>query len=48
LATVIIGGLTVSTVLTLFVVPALHAAIDDTSTWIRRRRTTPAVESINA
>lgn len=38
LATVIIGGLTVSTVLTLFVVPTLHAAIDDASTWIRQRR----------
>jgi HAE1 family hydrophobic/amphiphilic exporter-1 len=48
LATVIIGGLTVSTVLTLFVVPTLHAAIDDIATWIRRRRTTPAAESINA
>jgi len=40
LATVIIGGLTVSTLLTLFVVPTLHAAVDDIQVWWRRRRST--------
>lgn len=48
LATVIIGGLTVSTVLTLFVVPTLHAAIDDVAVWIHRRRTAAAAEPTNA
>jgi HAE1 family hydrophobic/amphiphilic exporter-1 len=38
LATVIIGGLTISTVLTLFVVPVLFAAFDDLSARLRRRR----------
>lgn len=33
LATVIIGGLSISTVLTLFVVPVLHATLDDLPTW---------------
>ena len=37
LATVIIGGLTVSTVLTLFVVPVLYATFDDLSQWLRVR-----------
>ncbi|MHB8432341.1 MAG: efflux RND transporter permease subunit [Candidatus Tyrphobacter sp.] len=36
LATVIIGGLSISTVLTLFVVPVLHDAFDDLPTWWRR------------
>ena len=35
LATVIIGGLAVSTILTLFVVPVLHDVLDDASTWVR-------------
>jgi multidrug efflux pump subunit AcrB len=48
LATVIIGGLTVSTVLTLFVVPTLHAAIDDIAVWMRRRPTAAATEPTNA
>ncbi|GAC1580637.1 MAG: efflux RND transporter permease subunit [Candidatus Elarobacter sp.] len=39
LATVIIGGLTVSTVLTLFVVPVLYAAVDDLGARMRQRRT---------
>ena len=33
LATVIIGGLSISTVLTLFVVPVLHATLDDMPLW---------------
>jgi len=36
LATVIIGGLSISTVLTLFVVPVLHDAFDDLPAWWRR------------
>jgi HAE1 family hydrophobic/amphiphilic exporter-1 len=48
LATVIIGGLAVSTVLTLFVVPTLHAALDDLAEWFRRRRATVAAEPTNA
>jgi len=36
LATVIIGGLSISTVLTLFVVPLLHDIIDDVPAWWRR------------
>jgi len=38
LATVIIGGLTISTVLTLFVVPVLYSAFDDLGTRFRRRQ----------
>jgi len=38
LATVIIGGLTISTVLTLFVVPVLYSAFDDVGARLRRRR----------
>jgi HAE1 family hydrophobic/amphiphilic exporter-1 len=37
LATVIIGGFTISTVLTLFVVPVLHATFDDAAAWLRSR-----------
>jgi hydrophobic/amphiphilic exporter-1 (mainly G- bacteria), HAE1 family len=37
LATVIIGGLTISTALTLFVVPVLYSAFDDLGTRLRRR-----------
>jgi HAE1 family hydrophobic/amphiphilic exporter-1 len=37
LATVIIGGLTISTVLTLFVVPVLYSAFDDLGIRLRRR-----------
>jgi hydrophobic/amphiphilic exporter-1 (mainly G- bacteria), HAE1 family len=37
LATVIIGGLSVSTVLTLFVVPVLHDAFDELGVWWRGR-----------
>ena len=36
LATVIIGGLSISTVLTLFVVPVLHDVFDDVPEWWRR------------
>lgn len=42
LATVIIGGLTISTLLTLFVVPVLHEAFDDLAMWWKARRTTSA------
>jgi hydrophobic/amphiphilic exporter-1 (mainly G- bacteria), HAE1 family len=38
LATVIIGGLSASTVLTLFVVPVLHDAFDELGVWWRTRR----------
>jgi HAE1 family hydrophobic/amphiphilic exporter-1 len=38
LATVIIGGLTVSTVLTLFVVPVLYAGFDELGLRIRSRK----------
>ena len=54
LATVIIGGLTVSTVLTLFVVPVLYSAFDDLGLRLRARRkdetreTTPAREPAHA
>ncbi|MBC5810112.1 MAG: efflux RND transporter permease subunit [Candidatus Eremiobacteraeota bacterium] len=37
LATVIIGGLTISTVLTLFVVPVLYTTFDDLTIWLRKR-----------
>jgi hydrophobic/amphiphilic exporter-1 (mainly G- bacteria), HAE1 family len=37
LATVIIGGLTISTALTLFVVPVLYATFDDLGLWLRNR-----------
>jgi HAE1 family hydrophobic/amphiphilic exporter-1 len=37
LATVIIGGLTISTVLTLFVVPVLYSLFDDLGIRLRRR-----------
>lgn len=36
LATVVIGGLSISTVLTLFVVPVLHDVLDDVPSWWRR------------
>lgn len=47
LATVIIGGLTLSTVLTLFVVPVLYTAFDDFGLAMRRRknRTKPQIRS---
>ena len=38
LATVIIGGLSISTVLTLLVVPVLHDALDDLPVWLRSLR----------
>ncbi len=38
LATVIIGGLSISTLLTLFVVPVLHETFDDLAVWWRTRR----------
>jgi Cu/Ag efflux pump CusA len=38
LATVIIGGLTISTVLTLFVVPVLYSTFDDLSICVKSRR----------
>ncbi len=38
LATVIIGGLSISTLLTLFVVPVLHEAFDDLAVWWNMRR----------
>ncbi|TAM78244.1 efflux RND transporter permease subunit [bacterium] len=52
LATVIIGGLSISTLLTLFVVPVLHDILDDLPEWWRtavlRRQTNAAVESADA
>lgn len=49
LATVIIGGLTISTVLTLFVVPVLFTAFDGLSGRVRSQRTAPrAAESARA
>ncbi len=38
LARVIIGGLSISTLLTLFVVPVLHEAFDDLAVWWNMRR----------
>ncbi|HVS45751.1 MAG TPA: efflux RND transporter permease subunit [Verrucomicrobiae bacterium] len=52
LATVILGGLSISTVLTLLVVPVLHDVLDDAPAWLRAnvlgrpRRTRP--EATNA
>ncbi len=48
LATVIIGGLTISTVLTLLVVPVLHASLDDLGLWWRARGARPATEPRDA
>ena len=36
LASVVIGGLTAGTVLSLFVIPVLHAVVDDAAAWGRR------------
>lgn len=36
LASVVIGGLTTGTVLSLYVVPVLHAVVDDAIAWVRR------------
>jgi HAE1 family hydrophobic/amphiphilic exporter-1 len=50
LASVVIGGLTAGTVLSLFVVPVLHAVMDDAARWARRqaarvtRRRSPALD----
>jgi len=38
LATVIIGGFGISTLLTLFIVPVLHSTFDDVGEWWRRRQ----------
>ena len=52
LATVIIGGLSISTVLTLFVVPVLHDLLDDFPAWWRQRvlgkPPTPTLEGVDA
>jgi len=45
LATVIIGGFGISTLLTLFIVPVLHATFDDIAERLRRRRASPAAET---
>lgn len=37
LATVVIGGLAVGTILSLFVVPVLHTYVDDATVWLGRR-----------
>jgi len=37
LATVVIGGLSVGTVLSLFVIPCLYTYVDDFGTWVNRR-----------
>ena len=37
LGTVIIGGLLVGTVLSLFDIPVLHTLVDDVVVWLRRR-----------
>ncbi|MDQ2909232.1 MAG: efflux RND transporter permease subunit [Candidatus Eremiobacteraeota bacterium] len=46
LATVIIGGLSISTVLTLFVVPVLHETFDAAGVWWRMRRRTGTVVAV--
>ncbi|HXM19119.1 MAG TPA: efflux RND transporter permease subunit [Candidatus Tumulicola sp.] len=48
LATVIIGGFGISTLLTLFIVPVLHATFDDIGEWWRRRGARPAEETSHA
>jgi HAE1 family hydrophobic/amphiphilic exporter-1 len=52
LATVIIGGLSISTVLTLFVVPVLHDLLDDFPAWWRqrvlRKPVPPTLEGVDA
>mgnify|MGYP001274493395 FL=1 len=48
LATVIIGGFGISTLLTLFVVPALHATFDDLAERWRHRQVGPREESARA
>ncbi len=52
LATVIIGGLSISTILTLFVVPVLHDMLDDIPSWWRqhvlRKPLPPSLESADA
>jgi len=48
LATVIIGGFGISTLLTLFIVPVLHATFDDLAERWRRREFDPREESARA
>jgi HAE1 family hydrophobic/amphiphilic exporter-1 len=48
LATVIIGGFGISTLLTLFIVPVLHATFDDVAEWWRRRGARPVEETSHA
>lgn len=38
LGTVVIGGLLVGTVLSLFDIPIMHAYVDDLVNWLKRRR----------
>jgi len=38
MATAVIGGLTTSTMLTLFVVPVVYTLLDDAAAWILSRR----------
>jgi HAE1 family hydrophobic/amphiphilic exporter-1 len=38
LGTVIVAGLTVGTLLSLLVIPVMHALVDDVHLWIARRR----------
>ncbi len=44
MAHAVIGGLITSTILTLFVVPAVYTILDDLSAWFGRRRTQGAAE----
>jgi HAE1 family hydrophobic/amphiphilic exporter-1 len=37
----VLGGLTTSTVLTLFVIPVVYTLLDDLVVWLRRRRAVP-------
>ena len=45
LGTVIVAGLTVGTLLSLIVIPVMHALVDDLGTWTARRRRMPVYES---
>jgi hypothetical protein len=38
----VLGGLTTSTFLTLFVIPVVYTLLDDLVVWTRRRRAVPA------
>ncbi len=46
LATAVIGGLTTSTIMTLFVVPVVYTLFDDLSRFVRRKRGLPEEEPV--